>query len=181
MSCHSAALHSESSDERGGDLNSPGSGRSTKIDDVMLELASTKVALAEIEQKLTAARRDVARGKDVNAALSARVESLTEERDRSWEEVRFLVQIAATSGECRACRRILLAMCRFYGRTDRATVARRVIVENRYSGKSERLRNVFVGWEAHGQGAHAPGPTSLRAAEWQSSYLTESAISMAPR
>jgi hypothetical protein len=56
--------------------------------DVVVQLAQTKVSLAQVEGKLAEARRDVSRLKDVNNALSSRVESLTEERDKSWQDVR---------------------------------------------------------------------------------------------
>lgn len=58
------------------------------VADMMMALAETKVTCAEVQGKLTAARRDLARMREVNAALTKQVEALTEERDSSWEEVR---------------------------------------------------------------------------------------------
>lgn len=59
------------------------------VADMMMALAETKVTCAEVQGKLTAARRDLARMREVNATLTAQVAALTEERDSSWEEVRL--------------------------------------------------------------------------------------------
>lgn len=58
------------------------------VAEMMMALAETKVTCAEVQGKLTAARRDLARMREVNAALTQQVAALTEERDSSWEEVR---------------------------------------------------------------------------------------------
>ena len=58
------------------------------VAEMMMALAETKVTCAEVQGKLTAARRDLARMREVNASLTAQVATLTDERDGSWEEVR---------------------------------------------------------------------------------------------
>lgn len=55
--------------------------------EVVLQLAQTKVSLAQVEGKLAEARRDLSRMKELNSALNTRIESLTEERDKSWQDV----------------------------------------------------------------------------------------------
>lgn len=62
-------------------------------DEVVLQLAQTKVSLAQVEGKLAEARRDLSRMRELNNALNTRIESLTEERDKSWEDVRFLAPL----------------------------------------------------------------------------------------
>ena len=56
--------------------------------EVVLQLAQTKVSLAQVEGKLAEARRDLSRMRELNNALNTRIESLTEERDKSWQDVR---------------------------------------------------------------------------------------------
>ena len=55
--------------------------------DMMSDLANTKIALAEMEGNLTAARRDCARVREELAAAKGDAGSLAEERDKAWEEV----------------------------------------------------------------------------------------------
>ena len=63
--------------------------------EVLMQLAQTKVSLAQVEGKLAEAKRDLSRMRELNNALNARVESLTEERDKSWHEVCFSLPVSA--------------------------------------------------------------------------------------
>lgn len=55
--------------------------------EVVLQLAQTKVSLAQVEGKLAEARRDLSRMRELNNAQNERLESLTEERDKAWQDV----------------------------------------------------------------------------------------------
>lgn len=55
------------------------------------DLATTKVALAELEGALTSSRRDCARLKEMADTLKAEGAALAQERDKAWEEVGSLM------------------------------------------------------------------------------------------
>ena len=58
---------------------------------LMSELATAKVALAEMEGQLSEAKRDAARVRDELAAAQQAQGELSEERDKAWEEVGSLM------------------------------------------------------------------------------------------
>lgn len=55
--------------------------------EVLMQLANAKVSLAQVEGKLAEARRDLSRMRELNSALNTRIQSLTAERDKSWQDV----------------------------------------------------------------------------------------------
>jgi hypothetical protein len=57
------------------------------MNEVVLQLAQTKVCLAQVEGKLAESRRDLSRMRELNNALETRIISITEERDKSWQDV----------------------------------------------------------------------------------------------
>lgn len=59
--------------------------------DIMQDLANTKIALAEAQGALTAARRDLGRVREEIAAVRAQSADYLEERDKAWEEVGALM------------------------------------------------------------------------------------------
>jgi hypothetical protein len=60
-------------------------------DDIMQDLAATKIALAEMQGELSAARRDLARVREESAAARVQGGAYLEERDKAWEEVGTLM------------------------------------------------------------------------------------------
>jgi chromosome segregation ATPase len=85
------ASHAERGPSSHGAGSDAGEGPGDGDAGLMASLATAKVALAEMEGALTAARRDCARLREQLGAARAGTASLAEERDKAWEEVGSLM------------------------------------------------------------------------------------------